>query len=291
MRGVYMEKIGLVLEGGGVRGAYTAGALAWLQDNNIHFDYSVGISSGAVYLSCYLMGQKKAAYMMSTHYAAEPDLVGVQALLRCGYYVDYKRIFKEDLYEKEGLTCQPLMDEKPDMEVGAYVMQEGKTMFFSPKDMDAELKLLNATCALPVASEVVEYKGMKMLDGGITTMIPIERAIEKKCTKFMVITTKPKGYVRKPASSFIIFMMRRLYKDCPQIVKDYKVRHLNYNRQVAIINSLVEEGRAVHILPSKTIKVSRFKGDPDACEALYRLGYQDMEERKEEILRFLKVSE
>ena len=39
-----MEKYALVLEGGGMRGAYTMGALAWLNDNGITFDY------GAEYL-------------------------------------------------------------------------------------------------------------------------------------------------------------------------------------------------------------------------------------------------
>ena len=75
-----MERIGLVLEGGGVRGAYTAGCLAWLYDNNIHFDYSAGISSGAVYLSCYLMGQPEIAKNMSTRYACDPTMTGFGAL-------------------------------------------------------------------------------------------------------------------------------------------------------------------------------------------------------------------
>ena len=86
------QRIGLILEGGGVRGAYTAGALAWLQDHQIHFDYSVGISSGAAYLCCYLCNDEHTPKNMATIYAADPHLVGVHALFHCGYYVDYRKI-------------------------------------------------------------------------------------------------------------------------------------------------------------------------------------------------------
>lgn len=286
-----MERTGLVLEGGGVRGAYTAGALAWLNDNNITFDYSVGISSGAAYLCCYLCGDKHSPKNMSTIYAADPDLVGITSLLRVGYYVDYRRIFETDLKGKEHMTIQKILDEKPDMEIGAYDMEKGETCFYGPEDLSDDLELIRGACALPVASEVVEYRGKRLLDGGITKMIPIERALEKGCTKCLVITTKPKDYVRKPASKIVTLIMRLIYRKCPQIAKDYKVRHLNYKKQREIIDELCAEGKALNILPSKTINVSRWKGDQKSCIELYDLGYADMEAHKEEILKLLAKGE
>ena len=183
---------------------------------------------------------------------------------------------------------KPLRDANPDMEVGAYDLGKGETCWFGPQDLDDELILLRGTCALPVASAVVEYKGRRLLDGGITKMIPIERAQEKGCTKFLVITTKPTDYVRKPASKIVRVMMKVLYKECPQVEKDYRVRHINYNHQMDLIKRLVSNGDAVLVNPSHTVKVSRWKGDPEKCEELYQLGYNDMESRKEEIFRFLQ---
>lgn len=283
------EKIGLVLEGGGMRGAYTAGALAWLNDNNITFDYSAGISSGAVYLSCFLVGDKHSPYNMSVYYASSDECVGLKAFRREGYYVAYKYIFEECLLGKEHMDIRPLI-ENPEviMEVGAYDLSEGKTVFFNNHELDPELVLLRGTCALPVASAVVEYNGRRLLDGGITKMIPIERALEMGCTKCMVITTKPKDYVRKPASPIVKFLMKRIYRECPQAAKDYEVRHINYYRQMDIIRGLVEEGRGLYILPSENVKVSRFHGDIENTKRLYALGYSDMEARKEEIFRFLE---
>ena len=285
-----MEKTGLVLEGGGVRGAYTAGALAWLIDNNIVFDYAVGISSGAVYLCMYEMKEKELLYKTATTYSSDPANTGLKAFAKEKHYVAYSHLFQDNLLGKEGWDLQPLIDANPDIEVGAYDLNQGKTIWFNAQDLDTDLKLIHATCGLPVASAVVEIDGKRLLDGGITKMIPIERAVEKGCTKFLVITTKPKDYVRKPASSAIKFLMKHTYKDCPQVSKDYEVRHINYYKQREIIDDLEKEGKACHILPSQTIKVSRFKGDLESCKKLFALGYQDMEDRKEEIFSIVGVN-
>ena len=286
-----MEKIGLVLEGGGLRGAYTAGALAWLNDHDITFDYGVGISSGAVYLACYEMKNKQAAHDMAVVYACEPENVGMKALIKEGHYVAYNRIFEVDLKQKSQFSIRQILDEKPNMEVGVYVLEHGGTEFYGPEDMDEDCILLLGACALPIASDIIHWKNYHVLDGGITKMIPIERAQEVGCTKFLVITTKPKDYVRKPANGFMKSAMKTVYRQYPQIGKYYAIRHLNYYKQIEIVRGLVEDGNAVHIMPTQSIKVSRFKGDPKNCQALYDLGYSDMEERKEEIYALMACRE
>ena len=285
-----MEKFGLVLEGGGVRGAYTAGALAWLNDHDIYFDYNVGISSGAVYLCCYLMHDKKTAYNMCVDYATDPKTVGWRALFKEGYYVAYRRIFVECLAGLEHMSMRPIVEQHMPVEVGAYHLETGRTEFFGPDQMDAEdkdLVLLNGTCALPLVSKVVVYKGMHLLDGGITKMIPIERAIEKGCTKFLVITTKPADFVRKPSSKAVLTISKIMYHKYPQVAKDYAVRQDNYYKQTGIVQDLVRQGNAINVFPTETIHVNRFKGDRPNAQRLYDLGYADMEARKEEILTFV----
>lgn len=286
-----MEKIGLVLEGGGVRGAYTAGALAWLQDNGITFDYSVGISSGAAYLCCYLCGDKHTPKNMSTIYATDPKLVGVYSLLKNGHYVDYGKVFSEYLIGKEKMSVRKIIEEKPDMEIGAYDLELGRTVYFGPDALDDSLTLIRGAVSLPVASAIVDYRGRKLLDGGITKMIPIERALERGCTKCLVIMTKPRDYVRKPASGIVKTMMHVIYRKYPQVAKDYAVRHLNYYKQVEIINDMVSRGKAIDVRPSRAIEVSRWKGDRKNCEELYQLGYEDMDEIRGQLFAFMKKEE
>ena len=281
------EKTGLVLEGGGVRGAFTAGACKWLVDNGIEFDYSVGISSGAMYQTCYEARNTELMERIACTYACADDVVGFKALQTEGYYVAYKKLFREDLLNKEHFSVKELREKNPDMEIGCYDLEQGKTIFFNAQDLDDDMELLRASCSLPIAAPIVEFKGHKLLDGGITKMIPIERAVEQNCTKTVIITTKPKDYVRKPASFFVKLLMRLVYPKYPCVLEDYKVRHLNYYKQIDLIHQLEAEGKAVMIYPSKTIKVSRWKGDPEKCRQLFELGYQDMEDRKEEIFRIL----
>ena len=280
-----MKKLGLVLEGGGVRGAYTAGALAWLTDHDLMVDYGVGISSGAVYLCGYFMKNKDASYRMATDYAADKNNVGIRALIKEKHYVALNYLFDGDLLEKEKFDIQPLIDANPDMEIGAYDLNQGKTIWFRSKDLDPGLKIVRGACALPVASETVCYKDYRLVDGGITKLIPIERAVEQECTNYLVITTKPKEYVRKPSAPAVRWLMKVVYKDCPQIEKDYEVRHLRYYEQLDLVNDLVEQKKAVHVRPSQNIPVNRWKGDKENCEKLYWLGYQDMEDCKEEIIQ------
>lgn len=281
-------KTGLVLEGGGVRGAYTAGALSWLAEQGIKLDYNVAISAGVVYLAVHLTGKTAIAHEMSTGFAVDPQNVGVKTLLRCGHFVDGDRIFNHYLKEVEGFRAEVLREADAEMEMGLYDLEKEKTIFYSNKEVDDDLNLIRASCSLPVASAIVDYNGRKLLDGGITKMIPVERALEKGCKKCLIITTKPADYKRKPASKLVLLLMGLLYPKYPSIRRDYRVRHLNYYKQIKLVNRMVEAGKAIHIYPSASVKVSRFKGDPEKCEILYQLGYQDMENRKDEILAFLK---
>ena len=286
-----MDRTGLVLEGGGMRGAYTAGALTWLIDHGITFDYGAGISSGAIYLIAFAENRKDSLYHLSCNYTTDKDIVGINAIMREGYFVGYRKLTGYYLRDKEKLRVAPLKEQNMEIELGTYDLELGKTVWYGSDAMDDDLELVRAACSLPIVSEIVEWNGRKLLDGGITKMIPIERAEEKGCTKFFVITTKPADYVRKPGPPIVNFLMKTIYRDYPQVAKDYAVRHINYYKQIDIINNLEKEGKAMHIRPSRTITVSRFSGEPDKLRELYELGIQDMEARKEEIFAFLKEGE
>ncbi len=286
-----MEKYGLVLEGGGVRGAYTAGALNWLLDHDIHFDYGVGVSSGAVYLVCYWLGDKETGHQMAVEYATDPENVGVSAFLKEGHYVAYEHMFRESFGKKAKIDVTPLRDSHANIEFGLYDLELGRTIYKGSEGLDNTYNLLRASCALPVASAIVELDGHHYLDGGITKMIPIERSVEVGCTKHLIITTKPADYVRKPANNAVKLMMKVIYRDYPSVLEDYKVRHLNYYKQIALISELEEQGNALKIYPSKNMPISRWKGNPKDCEALYQLAYADMDAQKDRILRFMGKSE
>ena len=280
------KKTALVLEGGGLRGAYTAGALSWLIDHGISFDHAYGISTGAVYLSTYLMGSKEDLKYFSTKGITDKRIVGLKPLLRCGHIVDYEYLFDVIMTKELHFDISPLKDVKTNAKIGVYVLEDGRTEYLPIQEMT--LKELTASTSLPILGTVFESRGKHLLDGGITDMIPIEEAVRDGCDRYLIITTKPGDYVRKPAKDFVVQVMKRTYPQCENISYDYKIRHLNYQKQIDLIKELEEENKAVYVYPSKHSKVTRLGGSQEELEALYDLGYADMENNKEAVLALFR---
>ena len=281
------KKLSLVLEGGGMRGAYTAGCLSWLIDEGIEFDYAYGISTGAVHLTSYLFKNKDFLHEMSTEVIAEKSVQGLPALLREGSFVAYNRMFNYYLKGKMGFDIKDVIGKtKTKAKYGVYCLNENKTIYLDLKDMN--MTLLKACCSLPIIGKVVKYEDKEYLDGGITKMIPIEEAVNDGCSDHLIITTKPFDYIRKQAHPFIVKLMSWVYKKCPQISIDYANRHLNYNKQIALIKELEESGHALYRYPTKELKVSRLGGDKEELRKLYELGRSDMENSREQIYKLIK---
>mgnify|MGYP002621402204 CR=1 FL=1 len=276
------KRTSLVLEGGGMRGAYTAGALSWLIDQGIEFDNAYGISTGAVHLANYLMGSKEDLFTFSVDGITDKRIIGVKAFFHSGHIVDYEMLFQHILPEEYHFVLTPLKDCRTHACIGLYDLNQGKTGYVPIREVgNWEMQ---AATTLPILGKAVEKDGKQILDGGITDMIPIQAALDDGCERFLIITTKAAGYVRKPAKKMIVRLMALVYPQCPQIAKDYAIRHLDYQKQISLIRELQEAGKAAYIYPSKTTKVTRLGGKREDLVNLYELGYSDMEARKEEIL-------
>ena len=266
-----------------MRGAFTAGALSWFIDHDIDFDAAYGISTGALHLSSYLLKDKEFLYNCSTYYLPDKNSVGIRALFKEGRLVSYEYLM--NTLKDKGFNVENLSDYQRLAKIGLYDLGEGKTIYMPIQEMT--MPLLKAACSLPIIGKVEVYNDHRYLDGGITKMIPIEQAIEDGCDRFFVIATKPLDYIRKPANGIVKLLMKICYPDCPSILEDYKVRHLNYQKQISLIQELVSDEKAIYMCPSRKTKVTRLGGSHEELDELYKMGYQDMENRKEDILKLL----
>lgn len=285
---IEMNKIGLVLEGGGMRGAYTAGALCWLIDHDIEFDYGVAISAGAVHLCNFIDKNKKNLYDFSVTYVADKRNVGLIPFFKEGSYVGYDFMFDHILRDTAHFDIENLVNYKTHMEIGVYDLEQGKTNWYLKEDFKNDLQLLKAACTLPIAGKIVHYKWHKFIDGGVTTMVPINRSIEHGNNKHFVIITKDENYVRKPSGKGMDLALNALYHPYQQLREDMKKRTPIYYEEMDKVKELCERNEAILLRPTKNLGVSRFKGDHDQLKALFQLGYQDLEDRKEEIFAFLQ---
>lgn len=275
------NKVSLVLEGGGLRGAYSAGCLTWLIDNNIEFDSHYGISTGAIHLCSFLMDDKKMLHDISCKYISDKSAIGIRSVLKTGRIVSYDTLFNDVLEGKLHYDFDKLRKTNKKGKVGLYSLDEAKTIYFEIKELTREH--LKAACSLPIIGKIITIDNKKYFDGGITEMIPIKEAINDGNNKHLIITTKPASFKRKKSNSFVVNLMKVLYPICPKMSEDYKIRHLNYNNQIETIKNLKDNNEAVYIYPSETVNVSRLSGDPEKLEYLFNLGYKDMEEHKDEI--------
>ena len=278
------KRIALVLEGGGLRGAYTAGCLSWLIDEGIEFDGAYGISSGAVHLTAFLKKRKDWLFNMTIDYFCSKKYLGVQGVLKEGSALAVKHLIK-DLKKEIGYNVENF-DENVNAKVGIYDLNVGKTIYIPVQELDDDLII--AACSLPILQHRVKKNGHEYLDGGITDMIPIEEAERDGYDGYLIITTKPKDYVRKKTNKLIVTLMKLVYPKCPELAKDYSVRSDNYYKQLDIIGELCNDKRAIYRYPTGHAKVSRLGGDREELVKLYEMGRSDMEAIKEDIYKLIK---
>ncbi|QIK69672.1 patatin family protein [Erysipelothrix sp. HDW6C] len=282
-----MDKIGLVLEGGGMRGAYTAGVLHWLLENDLHFDYVVGISSGALYAGMYVLNKPDALEDASIRVAADPRNIGLKAILNERTIVGYEYLYREISEEMDYPMTK--MDTIPgDIEVGVYDIEGEKTVWKNKYDIAENPRYIQAACTLPIVGKRVRIDGRDYMDGGITTMIPVERSIAAGCAKHMIVTTKSKDYVRKPQGAFTGTLLKLVYRKFPKLVADFSNRVNVYYKERKLIDELVDDGKALYMYPSKELGVGRFKGSTEQFTELFAIAHQDCDARRDEIVSFYR---
>ena len=282
-----MVKKGLVIEGGGLRGAYTAGALTWLLDNDIKFDYGVGISIGALYLSAYMSQNKSLLKEYSINLAGRKDNVGLKPLIKEKTLVGYNNLFRQVVENPYHIDIDVLNANPVHSEIGVYDLNLCETVWISNDQIDAKSLFIKAACTLPMFGHKVNVNGIDYLDGGITTMIPVDRSIKCGNKYHFVITTKPKDYVRKPYGKLVLWLFKIVYRKYPKLAKDIALRYKVYYDELNKINELVRKGEAIHVYPSGENGVTRFGGSVGQLQELFDLGYSDMENKKAEIIAFM----
>lgn len=281
-------KIGLVLEGGGLRGAYTAGALSWFVKEKIHFDYAAGISSGAQHLSYFLSEDAESLKQMAVVAGAEQLNVGLKPFFKEGQLVGYNQL-QDYVVNNVPLKHDVIKNSPTEGEIGIFDLEGGKTRWVNTKNLDDQFIMLKAASLIPIAGKPVVIDGKKYVDAGVEHMIPIKRSLEKGVDKHLVITTKPQSYERSQTGWPTNLFMSLFYRKYTAFRDYVKNRRNIYYEQKGLINDLVKEGKALELYPSKSFDIGRFGGDRDQLNDLFTLGFNDCEARREEIYEFLEL--
>lgn len=281
-----MYQAGLVLEGGGMKGIYTAGVLDYFLDRGIEFSSVYGVSAGACHMCSYLSKQKGRAFDVCADYLNTRRYCSLESLLTTGdlFNVDIcYSLIPEYLYPYDYEAFREYQGKAYSV---ATDIVTGRPVYFRIRDMKADIVKIRASASLPMVSRNVMIDGKPYLDGGISDPIPLQQSVMDGNRKNVVIMTKETGYVRQPARH--LGPIRARYLKYPKVYELMAGRHISYNRQLAFIESQRQEGKAFVIRPKTAGNVGRIEKDKEKLKVLYRQGYEDAAECGGELIRFLE---
>ena len=279
-------KVGLVLEGGALRGLYTAGILdVWL-DEGVHVDALFGVSAGALFGANLFSGQKGRALRYNKRFLGDKRYMSMYSFLTTGDYVGRKFAYYDittryDPYDEAAF-------EKSGGEFYAVVtnVQTGKPEYMQVKNVLKDMEILRATSSLPFVSRFVEIGGGKYLDGGVSDSIPVEACMQRGYDKVVVILTRPADYRKTKVKSWLIRARYGKYKAFCEAMEN---RHTRYNAQVEEIMRLEEEGKIFVIRPQAMLALSGLEKDPEKLQAVYDTGVEDGKKTLDALREYLSA--
>ena len=280
-----MYKGGLVLEGGGMRGVYTAGVLDFFIDKDIYFENTYGVSAGICHACSYLAKQRDRAYRVNVDYLDDKRYASFYSLVTTGDYFGVKMVYEDipnKLYPFDKKTFE---EYEGNLYSVVTNMKTGEAEYIKLKDMDKDIIYVRASSSLPLLSRIVKVDGKEYLDGGIADSIPIEKARKDGNEKNVVVLTQPNGY-RKEKNK-LLPVMKIKYKKYPNFINSMANRHINYNNSLDKIKEEEEKGNVFVIRPSKSLDITRLEKNKDKLEALYNLGYNDAKKAYNKLLNFI----
>ena len=284
-----MEKTGMIVEGGGMRCAYSAGILDAFMDRGITFDYCIGVSAGSANTASFVAGQRGRNIRFYTTHCHDPEYFGVKCYLKYRDLFNLKYIYGTltNTGGKDPLDYDALMASPMEYWIVSTDAVSGKPVYFSKKDIIRDNYChVMASCSLPAACRPVEIDGHFYYDGGVSDSIPVQKALDDGCTKIVALLSKPHDYVRKPQNLKIFY--KTLCRKYPETIKNLDNRHLVYKKQQEQLFALEAEGKAFVFTPDDIPGATTCCMKKEVEQQLYDMGLEHFENRKEEFARFME---
>ncbi|QIW15011.1 patatin family protein [Pasteurellaceae bacterium RH1A] len=268
-------KVGLVLEGGGMRAIFTAGVLDVFMQESIQVDGIVAVSAGVLFGVNLPSQQPGRVLRYNKAYLNDPRYMGWKSLLTTGNVVNKDFAFYELPFSLDPFDNQAFKQAQTDFYATLTNVETGQAEYVKLTDPFAQMEVLRATSAMPLVSKMVEIEGKRYLDGGIADSIPLQKALDLGFDKIIVVLTQPLDYRKSPANPFLFKLFYRQY---PHLLEALLQRHQHYNRSLEQIIDLQAKQEIFVIRPSQMLPISRIEKDWSRVQAMYDLGVRDTEQ-------------
>ena len=282
-----MNKFGLIMEGGAMRGMFTAGVMDILMQNEIRFDGAIGVSAGAAFGCNFKSNQIGRVIRYNKQYCRDPRFCSIRSLIKTGDLYGAEFCYTTIPYELDLFDCEAYLNNPMDFYVVCTNVETGKPVYRKCiTGRDEDLTWIRASASMPIASKVVEATGIKLLDGGISDSIPLKYFESIGYNKNVIILTQPKGYIKKPSKALPFIKVS--LKDYPNVYKTMENRHNDYNETINYIEEQEKNSDVFVIRPPEKLPVGRVEHNPDKLQIAYDIGVKTALEQLESIKEFVK---
>lgn len=267
-----MKKTCIVLEGGGLRGAFTSGVLEYFLENNVSFDRVVGVSAGACVGASYISKQRGRNRKVNVEYPSDKRYMGFRHLITTGSYFNMKFVFEEIPNQLVPFDEQAFYKNPSEFDVIATSLDNGQSVVFSRKDFKniSLNKALVASSSIPMLAKPVNINGKLYFDGGVSDSIPVKYALSQH-EKAVVVLTRPRGYRKEKLSNKLLYEVT--FRKYPEFLKVLLSRNEEYNQTLDFCDQMEKEGKLFIIAPSPEFMIGRTEQNFEKRLNLYNHGY------------------
>lgn len=267
----------MVLEGGGMRGVYTAGVLDFFLEKGLIFPYVIGVSAGACHACSYISQQQGRNKVVTIDYVEDPRYLGYRNLWRERSILGMSFIFDEIPNRLEPFDFDAFRRSPQQFVICTTDAEEGTAQYFEKSEVDDILKIVRASSSLPFVTPPVKWDGKTLFDGGIADSIPVAKARKDGFLRNVVVLTRDSAYRKKPFKQR--WLAKAAYSKYPKLVDALTNRSIVYNETLDDIERLEQAGEVFVIRPSVPLTVGRLERKSSSLLPIYELGYKNASEQ------------
>ena len=281
-------KTGIVMEGGAMRGLFTAGVIDVLLEKGLtNFDGAIGVSAGACFGCNIKSRQHGRTVRYNLRYCQDWRYASVRSLRETGDLYGSDFCYKQiptvlDPFDTEAFIKNPM-----EFYVVATDLETGKPVYHKLYDgLNSDLKWIQASASMPLAARTIEIGKWKLVDGGVADSIPLKFMERKGFDKNVVVLTQPRNFVKKPNKA--LPAIRIAYKEYPDFVHRVETRHIHYNEETEYVKEREAAGKCFVICPPEPLGIKQVCHDPKEIVRVYEIGRKVMFERLDEMREFMR---
>lgn len=274
------------MEGGAMRGLFTAGVIDVMMENDFTFDGAIGVSAGAVFGCNYKSHQIGRVLRYNTRFCKDPRYAGFRSLIKTGDLYGADFCYGEIPNKLDRFDTDTYQNSNMDFYVVCTDVKTGRPVYHNCKTGDEhDIKWMRASASMPMVSRIVEVDGYQLLDGGIADSIPIRKFQQLGYDKNVIILTQPLDYVKQ--KNKMLPLMRVTMRKYPKVIEAVARRHDVYNETTAYIRALEKQGKVLVIRPNQLLNIAQVVHDPKELNRVYQIGRAEALHRLEDIRKFL----